>query len=303
MPDIMDVTDIAFPHLGIYLQNVPKSISIFGFSIAFYGMIIGLGMLLGVWISAKQIEKFGEKGDLVWDMAVYLLVFSVIGARAYYVAFSWDKYKDNLLSIFNTRNGGLAIYGGVIAGFATLFAYCAIKKINSLNMADACVCGLTLGQLMGRYGNFFNREAFGEYTDNIFAMRLPMDAVRHSDISQSISEHIIEGTNYIQVHPTFLYESCWNIALLLILLYVVRHRMFRGQVTLTYLGGYGIGRFWIEGLRTDQLWIPGTQIAVSQVVALILLGIAIAGYVFGFKNGKHKIDEKVGDEPQNKVES
>lgn len=288
MPNIMDVTDIAFPHLGIYLHNVPKSISIFGFSVAFYGIIIGIGMLLGVALAGKQIERFGEKNDSVWDMAVYLLVFSVIGARIYYIVFSWDKYKGDLLAMLNLRNGGLAIYGGVIAGFTTLFAYCAIKKINSLNMADACVCGLTLGQLMGRYGNFFNREAFGEYTDGIFAMRLPIEAVRRSDISQTISDHIIEGTNYIQVHPTFFYESCWNIALLLILLYLVRHRLFKGQVTLTYLGGYGIGRFWIEGLRTDQLWIPGTQIAVSQVVAIALIIVAIVGYVLGIKKTREE---------------
>lgn len=291
MPNIMDVTDIAFPHLGIYLHNVPKSISIFGFSVAFYGIIIGIGMLLGVALAGKQIERFGEKNDAVWDMAVYLLVFSVIGARIYYIVFSWDKYKGDLLAMLNLRKGGLAIYGGVIAGFTTLFAYCAIKKINSLNMADACVCGLTLGQLMGRYGNFFNREAFGEYTDGLFAMRLPIEAVRRSDISQTISEHIIEGTDYIQVHPTFLYESCWNIALLLILLYLVRHRTFKGQVTLTYLGGYGIGRFWIEGLRTDQLWIPGTQIAVSQVVAIALIVVAIVGYVFGIKKTREEKKE------------
>ena len=305
MPDIMDVTDIAFPHLGIYLQNIPKSISVFGFPIAFYGIIIGIGMLLGVALSAKQMEKMGEKADTIWDAAVYILVFSVIGARIYYVAFSWDHYKNDLLSIFNTRKGGLAIYGGVIAGVLTILIYCGIKKINCLTVTDACVCGLTLGQLMGRYGNFFNREAFGEYTDNLFAMRLPVDAVRQSDISENIAAHIIEGTNYIQVHPTFLYESCWNIALLLILLFVVRQRKFPGQVALTYFGGYGIGRFWIEALRTDQLLIPGTSVAVSQVVAIIMVVVAIVGYVIGFRYAKtHETkcvsDDTVGEESESK---
>lgn len=294
MTDIMNLGDIAFPHLNIMLHNVPKSISVFGFAIAFYGIIIGIGMLLGVALSAKQITYFDRKSDDVWDMAVYLLVFSVIGARAYYVIFSWDMYKDNLLSIFNTRNGGMAIYGGVIAGFATLFIYCAIKKIKPLSMCDACVCGLTLGQTMGRWGNFMNREAFGEYTDNLFAMRLPMYAVRSSDISENIAAHIVEGTNYIQVHPTFLYESLWNLVLLCILLWIVRHRKFEGQVCLTYLGGYGVGRFWIEGLRTDQLLIPGTGIAVSQVVAIVLLLICVVGYVFGIckmKAEKQAVEE------------
>ena len=300
MPDIMDVTDIAFPHLGIYLHNIPKSISIFGFSIAFYGIIIGIGMLLGVALAAKQIEKMGEKADTIWDVAVYILVFSVIGARAYYVIFSWDHYKNDLLSIFNTRKGGMAIYGGVIGGLLTILIYCAIKKINCITMTDACVCGLTLGQLMGRYGNFFNREAFGEYTDNLFAMRLPIEAVRQSDISENIAAHIIDGTNYIQVHPTFFYESCWNIALLLILLYVVRHRRFAGQVALTYFGGYGIGRFWIEALRTDQLLIPGTSIAVSRVVALAMLVVAIVGYVVGIRYAKSHESSEV---PESKTKT
>ncbi len=136
--------------------------------------------------------------------------------------------------------------------------------------------GLVLGQIIGRWGNFMNREVFGEYTDNLLAMRLPVDAVRSSDISESIARNMVEGTNYIQVHPTFLYEGLWNLALLLLMLLYRRHKKFQGEMWLLYLGGYGLGRAWIEGIRTDTLFIPHTTIAVSQVLAVVLFVAALA---------------------------
>lgn len=154
---------------------------------------------------------------------------SVIGARIYYVIFAWDYYKDNLLSIFNTRNGGMAIYGGVIGAFLTLFIYCKTKKISPFRLGDLCVPGLILGQAIGRWGNFMNREVFGEYTDNFLAMRLPIEAVRSRDISENVAAHIVEGTNYIQVHPTFLYESLWNLMILLIMLVYRKHKSSRAR--------------------------------------------------------------------------
>lgn len=266
----MGLMDIDFPNLGIYLKNVPKSFNVFGLEIALYGVIIGLGVLAGILIVAELAKKTGQDPDLYWDFAIYAVIFSIIGARLYYVVFEWDQYKNDLLSIFNTRQGGMAIYGGVIAAFITLFVYAKIKKQNALRMADTGVVGLILGQVIGRWGNFTNREVFGEYTDNILAMRLPIEAVRRSDISESIAAHITDGVNYIQVHPTFLYESLWNLGILILLLVYWKHKKFEGEITLLYLGGYGLGRAWIEGIRTDQLFIPGTQIPVSQVLAIIL---------------------------------
>lgn len=266
----MDIMDIDFPNLGIYLRNVPKSFSVFGFEIALYGVIIGIGVLLGILIAAKVAEKTGQDPDLYWDFAIYAVIFSIIGARIYYVVFAWDQYKNNLLSVFNIRQGGLAIYGGVIAAFTTLFIYAKIKKQNAFRMADTGVVGLILGQAIGRWGNFTNREVFGEYTDNLLAMRLPIAAVRSSDISESIAAHITEGVNYIQVHPTFLYESLWNLLILIILLLYWKHKKFEGEIALLYLGGYGLGRAWIEGIRTDQLLIPGTTLPVSQILAIVL---------------------------------
>lgn len=276
MQDIMDVTDIAFPHLGIYLRNIPRGFSVFGFHVALYGMIIGLGILCGIFLAAHIARKENLDPDLIWDFAIYAIIFSIIGARIYYVIFQWDIYKDDLLSIFNTRKGGLAIYGAVIAAFITLWVYCRVKKQSFLKIADICVPALTLGQIIGRWGNFVNREVFGEYTDSLLAMRLPLDAVRSSDISESIASHMIEGTNYIQVHPTFLYEGLWNLALLIIMLLYRKHKRFQGEMWLLYLGGYGLGRAWIEGIRTDTLFIPHTTVAVSQVLAIVLFVASLA---------------------------
>ena len=275
MQDIMDAADIAFPHLGIYLENVPKNITVFGFTIAFYGMIIGFGVLGGLLTAVYNAKRTGQNPDDYWDFAVYAIIFSIIGARIYYVIFEWDSYKNDLLSILNLRNGGLAIYGAVIAAFVTLAVYTKLKKRNPFQMGDTAVPGLILGQAIGRWGNFMNREAFGQYTDSLFAMRLPIDAVRRSDISQSIADHIAAGTNYIQVHPTFLYESAWNLLLFLFMMLYFRHKKFHGEICLIYFAGYGLGRFLIEGLRTDQLLIPGTSIAVSQVLSLCLAAAAV----------------------------
>lgn len=279
MQEIMNAKDIAFPHLGIYLENVPKSFSVFGFSIAFYGLIIGIGVLAGILIAAYNAKRTGQNPDIYWDFALYAIIFSVIGARLYYVAFEWEYYKDNLLSILNTRNGGMAIYGGVIGAFATLFVYCRIKKKKAAQIGDTAVIGLILGQAIGRWGNFMNREAFGEYTDGFLAMRLPLEAVRRSDISESIAANITEGANYIQVHPTFLYESLWNLLIFVVLMVYLTHKKFHGEICLLYFGGYGLGRFFIEGMRTDQLKIPGTEIAVSQMLSLCLVIFAIAGEI------------------------
>lgn len=271
----MEIMDIAFPNLGIYLRNMPKSFTVFGFEIALYGVIIGIGVIAGILMAARQAKVTGQDPDLYWDFSIYAVILSVIGARIYYVIFEWDMYKDNLLKIFNIREGGLAIYGGVIAGFSTLFVYAALKKQKAFRMADTAVTGLILGQAIGRWGNFTNREVFGEYTDNLLAMRLPVAAVRERDISESILAHMGEGINYIQVHPTFLYESLWNLGVLVLMLVYWKHKKFDGEIALLYLGGYGLGRAWIEGIRTDQLFIPGTVYPVSQVLAILLFAGAV----------------------------
>lgn len=279
---------IDFPNLGIHLKNVGQSINVFGLEIAFYGIIIGLGVMAGILMAVREAKRTGQNPEIYYDLAIYAVVFSVIGARLYYVIFSWDQYKDNLLSIINIREGGLAIYGAVIAAVTTVGVYCKVKKLSFWKMVDTAVLGLILGQIIGRWGNFFNREAFGEYTDNLLAMRLPLDAVRSSDVTELMREHIemIDGVSFIQVHPTFLYESLWNLGVLTLLLWFRKYKKFEGEVFLMYLFGYGVGRFWVESLRTDQLLIPGTGIAVSQVLAAVLVVVSTGIIIWKRKKQK-----------------
>lgn len=275
-------TDINFPNLHIYLKNVGKSVDIFGFSIAYYGIIIAIGMLLGILLIMYLGKKAGIDEDAGLDVCIYSLVFGIIGARLYYVAFQWDLYKDNLLQIFNLREGGLAIYGGVLAGMVACIVVCKCKKLSFFQVADIVMPGVLVGQIMGRWGNFFNREVFGGYTNNIFAMELPLNAVRSmDDITQEMISHgrMVGDVMYVQVHPTFLYESLWNLLLLIFLLWYTKRKKFDGELFFDYLFFYGLGRFWIEGVRTDQLKLWGTGIPVSQVVAVVMMIVSVIAYV------------------------
>ena len=275
----MNSAEIAFPNIGIYIPHLPKGITIGGFTIAFYGMIIAAGMLSGLWLACHQAQRTGQKKEVYTDFAIYAIIFSLIGARLYYVVFSWENYKDDLLQIFNTRGGGMAIYGAVIAAVLTAIIYCKVKKYNFFLLADTAVGGLVLGQITGRYGNFFNREAFGEYTNSLFAMRLRVDQVNPANITELMKSHMttVDGVQYIQVHPTFLYESLWNILVLVLILVFTTKKKFNGEIFLLYLVGYALGRVWIEGLRTDQLQIGSTGIAVSQVLsgAIVIVGVVV----------------------------
>jgi phosphatidylglycerol:prolipoprotein diacylglycerol transferase len=218
------------------------------------------------------------------------------------VAFQWDQFKDNFWSIFNIRQGGLAIYGGVIVAILSVIIYSRIKKLNLGLMADTGIIGLILGQIIGRWGNFFNREVFGKFTDSVFAMQIDISdkalnsIYNPSLVSESLLKNMFagkedtlnniieirnnimvlsDGRQFIQVHPTFLYESVWNILVLIILLIAWPKKKFNGEILLMYLAGYGFGRFFIEGIRTDQLYIWGTGLAVSQVLSAILFIAAV----------------------------
>ena len=269
---------IRFPHLGISLPQVGKTITVFGFDIAYYGIVIAIAMIVGVSIAMREARRTGQDPDIYLDMLMITMVTSVIGARIYYVAFSWENYKDDLIQIFNTRNGGLAIYGGIIAGIITVYVFVKIKKMNFQQVADTVCMGLITGQIIGRWGNFFNREAFGGYTDNLLAMQLPVSAVRQNEITAAMWKHLVEvnGVEYIQVHPTFLYEGLWNFMVLLFLLWYRDRKKFQGELFLCYLTGYGMGRFWIESLRTDQLLIPGIGLPVSQVLSAVVVIASVA---------------------------
>ena len=282
--------DLSFVNLGITFTHLPNSISVFGFRIAFYGVIIGLGMLAGMAVAFSDAKRRGQDPDLYLDFALYAIVFSIIGARLYYVAFEWDNYKNDLLQIFNLRAGGLAIYGGVIGAVITLIVFTKVRHQSFFSMADTGVLGLLTGQIIGRWGNFFNCEAFGGYTDSLFAMRIKESIVNPSMISQELIDHrIVEnGISYIQVHPTFLYESVWNLSVLLFMLWYRKRKRFDGEMLWIYFLGYGVGRFWIEGLRTDQLKVPGTALAVSQLLSATLAGAAVGALTYHYKKFSKK---------------
>lgn len=282
-------TSIEFPNIGIHLESVGNHISVFGFDIAYYGIIIGFGILAGILIAVLEAKRTGQNPEDYYDLAIYAVIFAIIGARIYYVVFSWDMYKDQLLSIFNIRQGGLAIYGGVIAAVITVIIFARIKKLSAPLLMDTAGLGLVAGQMIGRWGNFFNREAFGEYTDGLLAMRLPVDAVRGSDITKMMREHMetVEGVSYIQVHPTFLYESLWCLLILVLLLVYRRHKKFNGEVFLLYLAGYGFGRFWIERLRTDQLLLPGIGFPASQLLAGVLVVVSVGLIIYKRRKARY----------------
>ncbi|MDF2538810.1 MAG: putative rane protein [Herbinix sp.] len=290
------LTDIRFPNLGIDLKNVPSGFDVFGYHIAFYGVVIGIGMLLG-WLIAEWIaKKTGQNTEMYLDFALIAIVVSVICARLYYVVFAFDEFKDNPLSVFNLRTGGLAIYGGIIGAVLTAFIYTRIKKYPFWLLADTGCIGLVTGQILGRWGNFFNREAFGKYTDGLFAMQLDIRDVAYEFTApvnylqtefegktaaynriMEIRDKIVisEGVQYIQVHPTFLYEAVWNLCLLIFLIIYTKHKKFDGEVMLLYLAGYGLGRAWMEGLRTDQLFLWNTPLAVSQLLSALIVIVSV----------------------------
>ena len=283
---------ISFPNLGIMIENLPKSISVFGrFDIAFYGIIIGLGIAMGYIVASFQAVRTGQDKEIYLDFAMYAVIISIIGARIYYVAFSWNDYKDDLLQIFNLRAGGLAIYGGVTGGVLTGFVYSKIKKMKFTLLADTACAGLITGQIIGRWGNFFNKEAFGDYTNNLLAMRLSTYDVHENAITRKMLEMAEEGgyVGFIQVHPTFLYESVWNLFILIIILLYTKHKKFDGELFLIYMGGYGLGRAFIEGLRTDQLTFGNTGIAVSQVLAFALFIVSTGIIIYNRVLIKKKI--------------
>lgn len=251
--------EINFPNLGIYLDHVGKNISIFGFSIAYYGIVIVTGMMIAIWIAQREAKRTGQNPEQYLDLAMIGIAAGILGARIYYVIFAWDYYKDDLLSIFNIRQGGLAIYGGIIGGAITLLVVAKRKKIPAPVLLDVAGMGVIIGQLMGRWGNFMNREAHGAVTDTFLKMGL-------QDASGVVTYY----------HPTFLYESVWNLIGFIGLHFFSKKRKFDGEVFLAYVAWYGLGRVWIEGLRTDSLYLFSTGIRVSQLVAAVSF-LAAAG--------------------------
>ena len=288
----MDYSDIRFPHLGIVFSHVGRSLQIGSFQIMYYGVVIAIGFILGLFAAQRVARKTGQDTDVYLDYFIWMVIPAIIGARLYYVIFSWDYYGNHPLEIFNLRNGGLGIVGGISMAVLVMFFFCRKRKYSMLLMLDTVVTGTLIGQILGRWGNFFNREAFGSYTDSLLAMQIPVgyfeQAGRTSELqSAGLMDHLVNLTvngqtvPYIQVHPTFLYEGLWNLLILIVVILYRKNKKFDGELVYIYFVGYGIGRLFIESLRTDQLTIANTGIAATQVVCILLIIGGLTGIIRG----------------------
>ena len=253
----LSYTLISFPGLGLELDP-PSTIQLGPLTIHFYGLIIAVGMLLAVLYASKRSKEFGLKEDDLIDGVLWVAPFAIICARLYYCIFEWDQYASNPISILYIWNGGLAIYGGVLGAVIGLSVFCKVRKIKATAMMDVVALGLLIGQSVGRWGNFMNREAFGAPTDSFLRMGL------YNTATGAVEYY----------HPTFLYESLWNFVGFLLLHFLSKKRKYDGQVALGYVAWYGLGRAFIEGLRMDSLyWGP---FRVSQVLAGVSCVAAVA---------------------------
>lgn len=278
--------DIKFPGLGLTFHNVRDAIHLFGLEIRIYGIVIAIGFIVGYLFINAEAKRTKQPDELYLDYMLWLIIPAILGARLYYVIFSSSEYfvkgksiGKTILDIINVRNGGLAIYGGIIAGVIVAIIFCKKKKVKFSLFADTACLGLVVGQAIGRWGNFFNREAFGDYTSSKLAMCIPTEYyINNGSLKYMVNSGIItdkmanntviyDSMQCISVHPTFLYESFWNILLLIALMLYRKHKKFDGELFLMYVWGYGLGRVWIEGLRADSLMAFGGNIKISQLIA------------------------------------
>ena len=259
---------VSFPGLGLEFHFNNVAFHIASKPIYWYGILIMLGVILAVAYASARSRQFGIRQDDLYDAVLFAVPLGIVCARIYYVIFEWEQYKDNLSEIFATWHGGLAIYGGIIGGIIVIVVLCKVKKIYVMDMLDLFASAVPIGQILGRWGNFFNCEAYGSSTT------LPWRMV----IGKTLEEAGATGN-----HPTIFYESAWNLIWFIILYFSSKKRKYHGEILLLYLGWYGLGRFFIEGLRTDSLYLWGTGIRVSQVVALICIIIGLGGFLFNRK--------------------
>lgn len=260
---------VSFPGLGLSFEISRVAFSIGSYSIYWYGITFALGFLAGMWYFHRRARQLGVHPYDGLDVLLWAVIGGMVGARLYFVAFQWDRYKDNLLKIFAFREGGIAIYGGVIGAVLTGWIVCKLKKTRVLPVMDGGLTGLLLAQAIGRWGNFFNQEAFGCNTTLPWGMTSKTVSWYLFNMSDTLAAQGVLVDPTVPVHPTFFYEFCWNLlGFLFLAFFVTPRRKYDGQVSLCYMAWYGLGRFFIEGLRTDSLMWGSFR--VSQMLALVL---------------------------------
>jgi len=277
--------DISFPELGLSFNPSRVAFSIGSKAIYWYGIIIAVGFLLAVIYAIKRSEQFGLTQDNIIDMLICAVPSAVVCARLYYCIFRWDLYRDNPISMLYVWEGGLAIYGGVIGAVLAVVIFTKVTKIRTAAMLDVGGLGLMIGQSIGRWGNFINREAHGGLTDSFLRMGLTDGA----------------GAT-VYVHPTFLYESLWNILGFVILHFYSKRRRYDGQIFVMYLGWYGLGRMFIEGLRTDSLYLGSTNLRVSQLLAGLCVVFAVFFLFYNKVFREHEPEELYVNRPKEELE-
>jgi len=265
--------DIWFPNLRIYFESVPRvAFNVFGVAIYWYAIFIVVGIAAAYGLGLLYAHRTGQKKEDYTDLLLLGVPMAFVGLRAYYLVFNWDLYRGQpfFRTVFDIRGGGLAIYGGIIGAILAGVIMARIKKIPFTRFADTCAPSLLLGQIIGRFGNFFNREAFGGYTDSLFAMRIRLDQAL-GGVTQELRDNAVHanGVTYLQVHPTFLYEAFFNLLLMIALMLYRPRKKFDGEIILMYLLGYGVIRFFVENLRTDQLMFFDTGWPISQFVSVL----------------------------------
>ena len=275
----LSYNEIVFPRLGIDIHLNSTAFTIFGIDVQWYGLIITLGLLLAMIYAFTQMKQYGIDPDRAIDAIIGGIVGGVVGARLYYVLLEWDHYAGDWKSIFNLRQGGLAIYGGLIGSVLVGCLVAKLRKVPILPLLDICGIGFLLGQGIGRWGNFFNQEAFGKNTDSLFGMSGGRIQNWISDqngyLNTNFYLHFGEELSPDRpVHPCFLYESIWClVGFVLLALFAKKIRKFDGQIFLTYIAWYGLGRFFIEGLRVDSLVIGNVR--VSQALAAVCVIVSV----------------------------
>ena len=277
---------LRFPGLGWEIPVSRVAVSIGSLEIYWYGVIIAAGFALGLWVYLSHNRSCGIHPDEGLDIILWSMLGAIVGARAYYVAFQWDHYKDNLKEIFNLRGGGLAIYGGIIGALIVAFIVCRSKKLPMLPVADAAFPGVMLGQAIGRWGNFFNMEAFGTNTTLPWGMTSDTISNYLSRHQAALAAQGVVVDPAMPVHPTFLYESLWNlIGVAVLLLWLFPRRSYDGQITLGYTAWYGLGRFFVEGLRTDSLMWGSVRVsqALGGVLFIVAAGLMLAIFLWSRK--------------------